>query len=105
PATGSRVIDVVGGDEVEYREMLAGYRAALGFPPAARVTLPGALVGAVAALFGAWPGAMLTRDTWTMLRAGNTGDPAATAAVLGRPPRGIGSFIVAAQRGGIRADE
>ncbi|MDI9690520.1 NAD-dependent dehydratase, partial [Burkholderia cenocepacia] len=29
----------------------------------------------------------------TMLRAGNTGDPAATAAVLGRPPRGIGSFI------------
>ncbi|ONW92589.1 NAD-dependent dehydratase, partial [Burkholderia cenocepacia] len=43
--------------------------------------------------FGAWPGAMLTRDTWTMLRAGNTGDPAATAAVLGRPPRGIGSFI------------
>ncbi|MBR8501664.1 SDR family oxidoreductase, partial [Burkholderia cenocepacia] len=93
PATGSRVIDVVGGDEVEYREMLAGYRAALGFPPAARVTLPGALVGAVAALFGAWPGAMLTRDTWTMLRAGNTGDPAATAAVLGRPPRGIGSFI------------
>lgn len=93
PATGSRVIDVVGGDEVEYREMLAGYRAALGFPPAACVTLPGALVGAAAALFGAWPGAMLTRDTWTMLRAGNTGDPAATAAVLGRPPRGIGSFI------------
>ncbi|MCA3866715.1 MAG: SDR family oxidoreductase [Burkholderia sp.] len=92
-AAGSRVIDVVGNDEVEYREMLASYRAALGFPRAVRVTLPGPLVGAAAVLSGALPGAMLTRDTWTMLRGGNTGDPAATAAILGRPPRGIGSFI------------
>ncbi|MBJ9589073.1 SDR family oxidoreductase [Burkholderia seminalis] len=90
---GNRVIDVVGGDEVEYREMLACYRAALGFPPAARVTLPGPLAGAAAVLSGMLPGAMFTRDTWTMLRAGNTGDPSATAAVLGRPPRGIGRFI------------
>ncbi|MDS0848530.1 SDR family oxidoreductase [Burkholderia cenocepacia] len=98
-----RVIDVVGRDEVEYREMLAAYRAALGFPPAARVTLPGRLVGAAAALLGVWPGAMLTRDTWTMLRGGNTGDPAATAAVLGRPPRGIGSFI-GAEAAALRRD-
>ncbi|MBN3742554.1 MULTISPECIES: SDR family oxidoreductase [Burkholderia] len=90
---GNRLIDVVGGDEVEYREMLACYRAALGFPPAARVTLPGPLAGAAAVLSGMLPGAMFTRDTWTMLRAGNTGDPSATAAVLGRPPRGIGRFI------------
>ncbi|WP_367188794.1 SDR family oxidoreductase [Burkholderia sp. Ed8] len=90
---GNRVIDVVGGDEVEYREMLACYRAALGFPPAARVTLPGPLAGAAAVLSSMLPGAMFTRDTWTMLRAGNTGDPSATAAVLGRPPRGIGRFI------------
>ena len=103
PAAGSRVIDVVGSDEVEYREMLAGYRALLGFPPAARVALPGPLVGAAAALLGALPGAMLTRDTWTMLRGGNTGDPAATAAVLGRPPRGIGSFI-GAEAAALRRD-
>ncbi|MEN8512361.1 SDR family oxidoreductase [Burkholderia sp. RS02] len=93
PAAGNQVIDVVGNDEVEYREMLARYRAALGFPPAAGVTLPGPLVGAAAALLGLLPGAMLTRDTWTMLRGGNTGDPAAAAAVLGRPPRGIGGFV------------
>ncbi|AWV04102.1 NAD-dependent dehydratase [Burkholderia sp. JP2-270] len=93
PAAGGAVIDVVGNDEVEYREMLARYRAALGFPPAAGVTLPGPLVGAAAALLGTLPGAMLTRDTWTMLRGGNTGDPAAATAVLGRPPRGIGGFI------------
>ncbi|WP_321806036.1 SDR family oxidoreductase [Burkholderia sp. BCC1993] len=93
PAAGNQVIDAVGGDEVEYREMLSVYRAALGFPPAARIALPGPLVGAAAALLGALPGAMLTRDTWTMLRGGNTGDPAALAAVLGRPPRGLRHFI------------
>ncbi|MBM2765754.1 SDR family oxidoreductase [Burkholderia anthina] len=92
-AAGERVIDAVGADEVEYRDMLGGYRAALGFRPAARIALPGPLVGAAAALSGAIPGAMLTRDTWTMLRGGNTGDPAAITAVLGRPPRGLRHFI------------
>lgn len=53
--------------------------------PAARIALPGPLVGAAARLSGAIPGAMLTRDTWTMLRGGNTGDSAAITAVLGRP--------------------
>ncbi|CAB3753917.1 SDR family oxidoreductase [Burkholderia paludis] len=93
PAGGSPVIDVVGNDEVDYRGMLARYRAALGFPPAVRVTLPGPLAGAAAALLGTLPGAMFTRDTWAMLRAGNTGDPAAVTALLGRPPRGIDGFI------------
>ncbi len=85
PAAGERVIDAIDADEVEYRDMLGGYRAALGFPPAARIALPGPLVGAAARLSGAIPGAMLTRDTWTILRGGNTGDSAAIAAVLGRP--------------------
>ncbi|MBN3836547.1 SDR family oxidoreductase [Burkholderia sp. Ac-20344] len=93
PAAGRPVIDVVGNDEIEFREMLARYRAALGFPPAARIALPGPLAGAAAALLGTLPGAMFTRDTWTMLRGGNTGDPAAVAAMLGRPPRGIDGFI------------
>ncbi|PFH19083.1 LOW QUALITY PROTEIN: nucleoside-diphosphate-sugar epimerase [Burkholderia sp. JKS000303] len=93
PAAGERVIEAVGADEVEYRDMLGGYRAALGFPPAARIVLPGLLVGAAATLSGAIPGAMLTRDTWTMLRGGNTGDPAAITAVLGRAPRGLRTFI------------
>ncbi|WP_175854249.1 SDR family oxidoreductase [Burkholderia anthina] len=93
PAAGERVIEAVGADEVEYRDMLGGYRAAFGFPPAARIALPGPLVGAAATLSGAIPGALLTRDTWTMLRGGNTGDPAAITAVLGRPPRGLRTFI------------
>ncbi|AOK20709.1 NAD-dependent dehydratase [Burkholderia cepacia] len=93
PAAGDRIVDVVGNDEVEYREMLAIYRRAMGFPPAMRVSVPGALCGAAAALSGRMPGAMFTRDTWTMLRAGNTGELAASSAALGRPPRGLRAFI------------
>ncbi|KVZ40326.1 NAD-dependent dehydratase [Burkholderia ubonensis] len=93
PAAGDRIVDVVGADEVEYREMLAIYRRAMGFPPAMRVSVPGALCAAAAALSGRMPGAMLTRDTWAMLRAGNTGELAASSAVLGRPPRGLRAFI------------
>ncbi|MBN3735214.1 SDR family oxidoreductase [Burkholderia sp. Tr-20390] len=93
PAAGHPVIDVVGTDEVEYREMLARYRAALGFAPAVRIGLPGPLAGVAAVLLGTLPGAIFTRDTWTMLRGGNTGDPAAATAMLGRPPRGIDGFI------------
>lgn len=103
PAAGHAVIDVVGADEVEYREMLARYRAALGFPPAARIGLPGPLAGMAAALLGTLPGAIFTRDTWTMLRGGNTGDPAAATAMLGRPPRGIDGFI-GAEAAALRRD-
>ncbi|VWD57206.1 NAD-dependent dehydratase [Burkholderia lata] len=103
PASGNPVIDVVGHDEIEYREMLARYRAALGFPPAARIALPGPLAGAAATLFGMLPGALFTRDTWTMLRGGNTGDPAAATALLGRPPRGIDGFI-GAEAAALRRD-
>ncbi|OXI80200.1 NAD-dependent dehydratase [Burkholderia sp. AU31652] len=103
PAPGRPVIDVVGTDEVEYREMLARYRAALGFPPAARIGLPGPLAGVAAVLLGTLPSAIFTRDTWTMLRGGNTGDPAAATAMLGRPPRGIDGFI-GAEAAALRRD-
>ncbi|OXI79831.1 NAD-dependent dehydratase [Burkholderia sp. AU33423] len=103
PAGDHPVIDVVGTDEVEYREMLARYRAALGFPPAARIALPGPLAGVAAVLLGTLPGAIFTRDTWTMLRGGNTGDPAAATAMLGRPPRGIDGFI-GAEAAALRRD-
>ncbi|MBN3749596.1 SDR family oxidoreductase [Burkholderia sp. Se-20373] len=103
PAAGRPVIDVVGTDEVEYREMLARYRAALGFPPAARIGLPGPLAGVAAVLLGTLPGAIFTRETWTMLRGGNTGDPAAATAMLGRPPRGIDAFI-GAEAAALRRD-
>ncbi|WP_321954335.1 SDR family oxidoreductase [Paraburkholderia bannensis] len=88
-----QTLDIVGGDEVEYREMLAIFRRALGFAPAARIDIPGVLIGASAALFEHVPGSMLTRDTWRMLQSGSTADAAATTKVLGRAPLGIRCFI------------
>jgi len=93
PDDRAAVLDLVGGTEVTYRDMLAAYRASMGFAPAWRVTVPGWLIGASAALLDRAPGSMLTRDTWRMLRAGNTADVAATTQALGRLPAGIDTFI------------
>ncbi|WP_042298262.1 SDR family oxidoreductase [Paraburkholderia bannensis] len=93
-APARQTLDIVGGDEVEYREMLAIFRRALGFAPAATVSVPGVMIAASAALFERVPGSMLTRDTWRMLQSGSTADAAATTKILGRAPLGIRSFIV-----------
>lgn len=88
-----QTLDIVGRDEVEYREMLALFRRSMGFAPALRISVPGRLIGASAALFEHVPGSMLTRDTWRMLQSGSTADVAATTTVLGRAPLGIRDFI------------
>ena len=91
--TESFVLDVVGGTEVEYRQMLARYRASMGFPPAWRLGIPDGLMNLGATLLNRVPGSLLTRETWRMLRAGNSADAAPVAAVLGRMPAGIETFI------------
>ncbi|MFD4840691.1 SDR family oxidoreductase [Achromobacter sp. NPDC058515] len=87
------MLDLAGGTEVEFRQMLAVYRESMGFAPAWRAPVPAWLVSAGAALLNRLPGSLLTRDTWRMLRAGNTADAATTTRALGRPPAGIESFI------------
>lgn len=90
---GPAVLDLVGGTEVEFRQMLAVYRESMGFAPAWQVPVPARLVSAGAVLLDRLPGSLLTRDTWRMLRAGNTADTATATRALGRPPAGIESFI------------
>lgn len=96
------VLDLVGGTEVTFKRMLAIYRQALGFPAAWSIAVPGTLIGAGAALFDRMPGSLLTRDTWRMLRAGNSADASATTRALGRPPAGLESFIPAAEAPALR---
>ncbi|KAG1533067.1 hypothetical protein G6F50_015990 [Rhizopus delemar] len=86
---GPAVMALVGGTEVEYRQMLAVYRASMGFPPPRQVPVPAWLVSGGAMLLNRLPGSLLTRDTWRMLRAGNTADAATTTRALGRAPAGI----------------
>lgn len=90
---GPAVMNLVGGTEVEFRQMLAVYRTSMGFPPPRQVPVPAWLVSGGAMLLNRLPGSLLTRDTWRMLRAGNTADAATTTRALGRAPAGIESFI------------
>jgi hypothetical protein len=52
---------------------------------------------------GQFRGALLTPETWDMLRAGNTAEVAATARLLGRLPRAPRAFIGHARAAELRA--
>lgn len=87
------LLDAPGARPLAYRDMLAGYRRAQGLPPAPCVAVPMVLMQA-AARCGRWlPGGLLSPDTLTMLARGNTGDPGALAALLGRAPRAVEDFL------------
>ena len=86
-------VDLVGPSPVTYREMLACYRSAMGFPNAWRIPVPKLVMTIAAECAGHLPGALLNRETWQMLQEGNVGDPAHTAQILGRQPRALQDFI------------
>ncbi len=86
-------MELVGGAELQYRDMLRAYRKAMLFPPAWEIPVPSALVSIMANTLGRLPGVMLTPDTWKMLRAGSFGSTTAITQLLGHAPRGIEQFI------------
>jgi uncharacterized protein YbjT (DUF2867 family) len=92
-AEDRRVIELVGAEQVEYRDMLAIYRRSLGHGKPCRIVVPGIVVKTGVLVMDKVPGSMLTRDTWTMFEAGSTGDVAPLTALLGRAPRGVSDFI------------
>lgn len=94
--TDQPVLDLVGGTQLEYRQMLATYRASMGLTPAGSIGIPAAAIGLSAALLDRVPRSMLTRDTWRMLQSGSTAPVATTARVLGREPAGIETFVAPA---------
>ncbi len=102
-APGRTAIDVVGDTDTTCRDLLATYRAAMGWPPARALALPAPLVGVTAAVCGQLPGTLFDRDTWTMLRQGSTADVAATTAALGHRPRGVAQFLSGADAARLRA--
>ncbi len=93
PEADGQPLDLVGGTQVAYRDMLAAYRQSLGFPAAWRVAIPAPLIALGATLLDRVPGSVLTRDTWRMLNQGNTAEVATTAKVLGHLPAGVDDFI------------
>lgn len=102
PRPASGIVPAVGGEAASYRNLLAAYRQGMGFAPALAVATPACLMSAAAALGSLIPASLLNRATWSMLQAGNSAEPAATAAVLGRPPRGPAAFIAGNEAGTLR---
>ncbi|MFN3988058.1 MAG: SDR family oxidoreductase [Rhodocyclaceae bacterium] len=83
-AIRAAVLDLPGPRALPFGDLLACYRASLGFAPAWRLRAPAWLFAAVSRLSGRWSSALLDRDTWAMLAAGNVGDPAPAQRLLGR---------------------
>jgi hypothetical protein len=86
-------IAAVGPRPTTLREFLGVLRAGLGLGKARFLRVPQALVGLAARLR---PG-LLDRDTWSMLRRGNTADVAAFRELLGRDPIDPARFIGAGE--------
>lgn len=89
------IVDLPGPRPLSFAELLACYRKALGLAPAMRIRIPGLCFSLASGIAERFPGSLLTRDTWAMLRAGNCGDPAPATALLGRPLRDPADFVPA----------
>jgi uncharacterized protein YbjT (DUF2867 family) len=96
------VLELPGPQRLGYAEWMASYRQGLGFRPAWVIPIPEWLMTVSARLAGLLPGSLLSRDTWTMLRAGNAGDPAPAQALLGRPLVAPQDFIPPQEQGSLR---
>lgn len=92
-AASPAIVDLPGPRRLSYRDWLNGYRHAMGLAPAVFLPIPALLTTAAAWMGGRFRGSMLSPDTWKMLRAGNTGDPAAAQALLGRNLKDPDDFV------------
>ncbi len=95
------VLDAVGPRALSLRDYLAGFRRAMG-AWGRFVALPGVLARVLAGLGARWRRLPFDRDALAMLDAGNTADPAAFAAWLGRAPRDPDHFIAPDQAAPLR---
>lgn len=97
-------IDAVGQTVVSWRDMLHAYRTSMGLPAAFTISIPAWAMRTAAALCGRCAGSPLTSDTWRMLQRGNTANAQPVTQALGRPPRGIETFIDPDTASAVRAE-
>lgn len=92
------VLELAGPRRLGYRDWMGVYRRLLALPPAPALSIPAPVMAAAACLAGVFRASLLSAEAWSMLRAGNTGDPRAAQAVLGRaltPPEHFASAEMA----------
>jgi len=93
PGVTAQRVPLVGPQALPFTDYLAALRTAMGMGRLRVLPLPGFLARGLAKL-GRWlPGGILDEDALRMLDRGNTGDPAITAQLLGRPPTPISEFV------------
>ena len=94
PDSPARVrVPIVGSQALPFATFLHLLRAQMQLAPTATLRAPMPLVRLAARVGSAIPGLMLDRETLSMLEQGNTGSAAAMAALIGRMPRPMTSFI------------
>jgi uncharacterized protein YbjT (DUF2867 family) len=104
PPPQVRTVVFSGPAAMKLRDYLARLRRMLGFGGRAlMLPLPEFLFRWGAAVAGLVPGSPLDRDTAGMLLAGNKGDSAPFAALLGRQPRAVEDFVPASHRDATRS--
>jgi uncharacterized protein YbjT (DUF2867 family) len=89
----SQSVNATGAEATTMRGMLDSYRQQSGRGKALHVHVPGVFVTLGAKVGDCVPFSPLCSDTLAMLNAGNTGDNAAFARLLGRAPRNYSEFI------------
>lgn len=90
------VIPVVGPQPMSLVDYVQQLRAAMGMSAARVWQVPAVLVDQAVALGVGAP--LLNRETWQMLRRGNTAEAATLERLLGRPPRPASRFLLAHER-------
>lgn len=93
PNAESQIVTCAGAEATDMRGMLDSYRQQQGKSGALHISIPLPLVKLAASLGDLIPSSPLSRDTLTMLTAGNTGDTTAFAKLLGRMPKSYRNFI------------
>ncbi len=91
-------VALVGPSPMTVREYLTTLRQAMGLKPAPFLPVPPRLLNMAARVGDRLPSLLLDRPTLAMLERGNTANPAATRAVLGREPRPPWHFVAAGER-------
>lgn len=91
--TKSGLVEIPGPVKLSYKDWLAGYRKSLGLAPPLYLPIPSSIMTLTAKIASVFPGSLLSADTWSMLRAGSTGDANQAMALLGRPLLSPDKFI------------
>ncbi len=99
-----RIIDVVGPVAMTYRSMLLSYREAMQLAPPVWMRVPMQVMRMTARLAARLPQRVLAPDTLRMLEDENVADPANFSRVLGRLPKGAGTWFSGTTPAMLRAD-